>query len=164
MTRPLGAEFVSREVVIGALLCRLSPERGVIGLALPEGGVSIKRGGGGGKISRGLRLAAVRGGCGAAAAGRAPLEGRRRWAGRVAGRGLAAAGARPVGAPWCGRERSMGRRLLRALLCLLLVAGRGLLRVGEATAAHGERVGLREGRRHRPAGVPEAIGWGGGMP
>ncbi|XP_065606537.1 receptor-type tyrosine-protein phosphatase-like N [Cyrtonyx montezumae] len=31
----------------------------------------------------------------------------------------------------------MGRRLLRALLCLLLVAGRGLLRVGGATAAHG---------------------------
>ncbi|OXB77090.1 UNVERIFIED_CONTAM: hypothetical protein H355_007737 [Colinus virginianus] len=30
----------------------------------------------------------------------------------------------------------MGRRLLRALLCLLLVAGRGLLRVGGATAAH----------------------------
>uniref|UniRef100_A0A8C5J4X2 Protein tyrosine phosphatase receptor type N n=1 Tax=Junco hyemalis TaxID=40217 RepID=A0A8C5J4X2_JUNHY len=32
---------------------------------------------------------------------------------------------RPAGAPWCGRERSMGRRLLRALLCLLLLAGRG---------------------------------------
>ncbi|XP_042746523.1 receptor-type tyrosine-protein phosphatase-like N isoform X2 [Lagopus leucura] len=31
----------------------------------------------------------------------------------------------------------MGRRLLRALLCLLLVAGRGLLRVRGATAAHG---------------------------
>lgn len=61
----------------------------------------------------------------------------------AAGRGLAAAaGARPAGAPWCGRERSMGRRLLRALLCLLLLAGRGLLRDGgasaTATAAHGE--------------------------
>ncbi|NXD30731.1 PTPRN protein, partial [Spelaeornis formosus] len=49
----------------------------------------------------------------------------------------AAAGARPAGAPWCGRERSMGRRLLRALLCLLLLAGRGQLRDGAATAAHG---------------------------
>lgn len=59
----------------------------------------------------------------------------------AAGRGLAAvAGARPAGAPWCGRERSMGRRLLRALLCLLLLACRGLLRDGSAsaTAAHGE--------------------------
>lgn len=75
------------------------------------------------------------------------MEGRWRWAVLAAGRGLAAAaaaGARPVCAPWCGRERSMGRRLLRALLCLLLVAGRGLIRVGGATAAHGESGGLRE--------------------
>ncbi|NXA07299.1 PTPRN protein, partial [Sapayoa aenigma] len=58
----------------------------------------------------------------------------------AAGLGLAAAaGARPAGAPWCGRERIMGRRLLRALLCLLLLAGRGQLGHGASatTAAHG---------------------------
>lgn len=82
----------------------------------------------------------------------------------AAGRGLAAAaaGARPVGAPWCGRERSMGRRLLRALLCLLLVAGRGLLRVGGATAAHGES-GSPGGAAAPPGRRSEAIGWGSGI-
>lgn len=44
-THPLGAGLVSGVAVIGALLGRLSPERDVIGLALPEGGVSLKRGG-----------------------------------------------------------------------------------------------------------------------
>ena len=87
----------------------------------------------------------------------------------AAGRGLAAAGARPVGAPWCGRERSMGRRLLRALLCLLLVAGRGLLRVGGATAAHGESgapggAAAPPGRRSRGyrVGRRDAVGRGTG--
>lgn len=86
-------------------------------------------------------------GRGAAAAGSSPLAPGRRGAGGAAGRGLAAAaaGARLAGAPRCGRERSMGRRLLRALLCLLLLAGRGLLRDGgaSATAAHGETGTLR---------------------
>lgn len=85
----------------------------------------------------------------------------------AAGRGLAAvAGARPAGAPWCGRERSMGRRLLRALLCLLLLACRGLLRDGSAsataTAAHGEtRVsGRAVPRAARWSGSREAAGQG----
>lgn len=92
-------------------------------------------------------------GCGAGGAGRdgsgpCAIGGQAAVGGArgAAGRGLAAAaGARPAGAPWCGRERSMGRRLLRALLCLLLLAGRGLLRdsgaSATATAAHGESGG-----------------------
>lgn len=87
--------------MIGALLCRLSPERGVIGLALPEGGVSIKRGGGRGEnksrppigcCARGV----WRGGGGAGAIGGAAAVGGARGGARVGGSGGAAGGCAMV--------------------------------------------------------------------
>lgn len=147
VAHPRGAWLASREAAIGAVLGRLptpSPgerrnwPRSITGGREPdvrvEGGKEVR-------VSDWLSIrGAWRGRSGPRAIGGEAAVGGARGA---AGRGLAAAaGARPAGAPWCGRERSMGRRLLRALLCLLLLAGRGLLRDGgasaTATAAHGE--------------------------
>ena len=164
-THPLEAGFVSGVAVIGALLGRLSPERDVIGLALPEGGVSLKRG----EISRGLRLAAVRGGArrgggGAGAIGGAVAVGGARgaarrgagWRRRRRGRGRWVRHGAAVNGAWGGgcSGRSSASSSWPAAGCC----------GSEAPPPRTVRAGLREGRRHRPAGVPRLSGGAAGLP